>query len=127
MVDRQEFLNEQATNKFHENPYYRHIYKALKTVKNEISKTIDQQKSAIFESEPLDFASDDEKSIERSPGHLWKLMYDLIFNIKGDKDLKRAIDNMYGGKKHDQLVFEAFAKGHKPPLKLTENEKAKIL
>lgn len=39
-IDRQEFLNMQATTPFHKNPYYEHVFHAMKLIKDELRQQI---------------------------------------------------------------------------------------
>lgn len=73
----------------------------------------------------MDFESESNKN---ETVDLWNLIAEKILN-KGEggiKDLTKAIDqgNIY--EEYHNMVFEAFAKGLRPPLKLTEEEKQKI-
>jgi hypothetical protein len=44
---------------FHENPYFKDVYNAMKMVKKELQHSIDTQKKVYFESEPPDYAGED--------------------------------------------------------------------
>lgn len=50
----------------------------------------------------------------------------VLENTTGVQDIKNAIEKIYEIYDYEKLVKEAFGKGNKPPLMLTENEKIKI-
>ena len=71
---------------FYNNPHYEHVFNALKEVKADIEKYIDNQRVIFFDCEPMDYSEDDERVDKSSTSdHMikWNKLYQLIFLKKG--------------------------------------------
>ena len=114
---------------FHLNPYFKEVYQAMKTVREELSQSIEKQKRVFFESEPIDFAKhDDRDGIIRDGQYRWELLHNLILlKLGGLKDIKNAVDKIWEIPLYEKEVFKAFTYGKKPPVMLTEAEKREII
>jgi hypothetical protein len=78
----------------------------------------------MFESKPIDFEKEDPRSKDkRDPSQQWKMFYNLILLKSGGiNDIRGAVEKVYEVNDYDKLVIEAFAKGIKPPKKLSVTE-----
>lgn len=58
---------------------------------------------------------------------MWEQLEKLIIRkVNGTKDIKRALKNKFMQLEYEKAVQESFAKFQKPPIMLTDEEKAKI-
>ena len=93
------------TMQFHENPYFKELYKALKMVKAELQKGIDTQMNIYFESEPPDYAGEDLRyadMLKRNAQQRWKFLHNhILLKLGGIADIKGAIEKIYECKSYE--------------------------
>lgn len=60
-IDQDDYAYHLKQTPFHENPYFKEVYQAMKQVRQELSDSIEKQRKVYFESEPIDFIRSDER------------------------------------------------------------------
>lgn len=128
VVDREDFLLKKRTTPFHENPYFSELYQLLKKIKHEILESLDSNKQICFEAGPIDYSFDDRQEGPREIKNLSRRLYNLIQQTQtGVDNIKGTVNSIRESKEFEKLLLEAFTKGLKPPIKLSETEKAQLL
>lgn len=115
--------------KLYENPYFKDIYKALKLAKKDLDYAIDSQKMILFETMPPDykfeFAKNQDPEFQAQKN--WKLIQGLAMTKNtGIKEIDKIITDKFEKEMFHELLEASFAKGQKPPQKLTEVERRQI-
>lgn len=83
----------------------------------------------FFESMPMDFeAESDQPNHKLDAAVTWNNLRELIFqNTGGIRAIERAVNNIYDNREHYKQVMEAFTRGQRPPVRLTDSEKKEII